>query len=289
MVIEGWIHNISDLFHKKYISMKKILLPTDFSANAREAIDYAVTLFEKEVSTFYILNAYYTAPPAPGNKFDAENNLKQLVEELEDLSKNLHHSFKGIVEMETPLGAINITAINHGIDLIIMGTKGASGLRSVFLGSNTAYVIKYIENFPILAVPESYEYDLPKKIVFANDFKKEVLDREVNPLIEIAKLWDSELVVVHIEAENKLSKEQKVNKSLLHDSFKSIKYRFDEENNYSSVSATIRHIEKEQKSIGMVAMLKNKHGFVEQLLRESVIRNVAFTTKVPFLVLPTFN
>lgn len=269
--------------------MKKILLPTDFSTNARKAIDYAIALFEKENCTFYILNAYYNAPSASGNKFDAQKNLDQLIKELEDTSENRHHSFQGIVEVETPLNAINITAINNGIELIVMGTKGASGLRTVFLGSNTAYVIRHIENCPILAVPESYGYDQPQKIVFANDFKQEVLDRELKPLIEIAKLWDSELVVVHIEAEKELTKEQKVNKALLHDSFKSIKYRFVDETKDSSVSATIQRLEKEHKSIGIVAMLKNKHGFVEGLLRESVIRNVAFTTEVPFLVLPTLN
>lgn len=269
--------------------MKKILLPTDFSDNARKAIDYAIALFEKEVCTFYILNAYYAAPSAPGTKFDAEKNIAQLVKELENDTVNRNHSFQGIVEMETPLNAINITAINNGIELIVMGTKGASGLRSLFLGSNTAYTIKHIENFPVLAVPESYEYDLPQKIVFANDFKKEVLDREVKPLIEIAKLWDSELVMVHIEAEKELSKDQKVNKALLRDSFKSIKYRFVDETKDSSVAGTIQRLEKEYPSIGMVAMLKNKHGFIERLLRESVIRNVAFTTEVPFLVLPTLD
>ena len=41
---------------------KHILLPTDFSTNARNAIDYAIYLFEKEECTFYIMNAFQVSP-----------------------------------------------------------------------------------------------------------------------------------------------------------------------------------------------------------------------------------
>lgn len=234
--------------------MKKILLPTDFSNNAKNAIDYAITLFKNQSCTFYVLHAFYAAPSATGTKFEAEDNLSRLLKELKDKNENQHHNFKAVLEVDSPLSAINVTAINKNVGLIVMGTKGASGIRTVFLGSNTAYVIKHIANFPVLAVPETYENHLPQEILFANDFKREIRDKELEPLISIAKLWDSELKIVHIEKEKELTREQKVNKALLRDSFKSIRYSFMDEIKGSSVSETVKKLEKEYKSIGIVAM-----------------------------------
>ncbi|MGB5553558.1 MAG: universal stress protein [Flavobacteriaceae bacterium] len=269
--------------------MKNILLPTDFSENAQKAIKYAVSLFAKEPCQFYLLHAYYNIPSSPGNKFDAEKELNALVNDVSSRYINDLHTFEGVLLVDNPLNAINTAITDKEIDFVFMGTKGASGLRTVFLGSNTAYVIKHIDTCPIVAVPALYDHGVPEEIAFANDFKKEVDPRELNPLIKIAKLWDSEITVVHIDAEEKLSDMQKLNRALLRNSFKNITHRFAMETMDLSVSSTIRRMEIEHKTIGMVAMLKNKHGFIEKLMREPVIRNVTFTTEVPFLVLPSLD
>ena len=269
--------------------MKKILLPTDFSENAQKAIDYAVFLFKNKECTFYILNAFVILPSAENGKSQSEEKLSQTVQKLNAEKTNPKHYFEQILIANSPLNAINVTVIDKGIELVFMGTKGATGLSGIFMGSTTSSVIKHIEFCPIMAVPALYNYGVPEEIIFANDYKKEVRPQEIEPLITIAKLWQSKLGIVHITAEEELTDTQKVNKELLRNSLKGVAHLFVKVTMDDSLSSTIQRLEKEDKNIGMVAMLKNKHGFIERLVREPVIRNVTFTTEVPFLVLPTIE
>lgn len=273
-------------YRTKDIAMKNILIPTDFSINAQKAIDYALFLFEREACNFYILNAYLIVPSAPGNKLDAEHKLAQIVQKLETHKENPKHIFEWILIMDSPLNAINVTIIDKNVDYVFMGTKGSSGLREIFIGSTAMSVIKHIDHCPIFAVPAEYEYDLPEQIVFINDFRKPLKENELVPLVTIAKLWDSTLNIVHIKVEKELVDAEKLNKESLRNSLKGVKHHFIEVKMEYMLSSTIHRLENENKNIGMVAMLKNKHGFFKKLFREPVIRNVAFKTKVPLLVLP---
>ena len=170
--------------------------------------------------------------------------------------------------------------------LCFYGYKGASSLRNIFVGSNTVRVIKQLDACPIFTVPAEYEYDLPDQIVFVNDFRKPLKEKVLVPLVTIAKLWDSTLNIVHIKVETELTDAEKLNKESLRNSLKGVKHHFVEVKMEYMLSSTIHRLENKNKNIGMVAMLKNKHGFFKKLFREPVIRNVAFKTKVPLLVLP---
>ena len=154
------------------------------------------------------------------------------------------------------------------------------------MGSNTVRVIKQLDACPIFTVPAEYEYDLPDQIVFVNDFRKPLKEKVLVPLVTIAKLWDSTLNIVHIKVETELTDAEKLNKESLRNSLKGVKHHFVEVKMEYMLSSTIHRLENKNKNIGMVAMLKNKHGFFKKLFREPVIRNVAFKTKVPLLVLP---
>jgi len=265
--------------------MFNILLPTDFSDNAQKAIDYAIYLFDKEECTFYLLHAYYDVPSASDTKFNSENELKHLVEGIASKNENPKHHFERVFLTDSVVNALNITIIDKAVDYIFMGTKGASSLRNIFMGSNTVRVIKQLDTCPIVAVPADYDYDLPDEIAFANDFKHTFIAIELVPLINFTQLWNSTLLVVHIRSEKKLSNDQKLNKELLKNALKEVKIRFLEVQMEVSISSTLYRLEKENKKIGMVALLKIKRGFFEKLLREPVIRNISFNTKVPLLVL----
>lgn len=91
---------------------------------------------------------------------------------------------------------------------------------------------------------------------------------------------------MHINVEKELTDAEKLNKDSLRNSLKGVKHHFVEVKMEYMLSSTIHRLENENKNIGMVSMLKNKHGFFKKLFQEPVIRNVAFKTKVPLLVLP---
>jgi hypothetical protein len=94
--------------------------------------------------------------------------------------------------------AVNQAVILNDIDLIVMGTNGATGAEKVLFGSNTLHVIRQV-NCPVLAIPEGYFYKKLNDVVFSyhpNDtFKKEKL----KPLQELIKLHKASIKFLEID------------------------------------------------------------------------------------------
>lgn len=266
--------------------MIKIILPTDFSDSAQNAIDYALFLLEKETCTFFLLYAYHDAPSMPVTKLTRKNDLDQLLKRTEAKNDNPKHRFEMVIETDSVVNLVSRTAIDNAADYIFMGAKGYSTLHEVFLGSTTVDVIKYLEcPCPIVAVPEIYQYDSPKEIMFASDFKHAFSTPELAPLIAISKLLACTVSVVHINTGKELSKGQYENKALLKDSLKEINTEFKEVTIQNSIASTLWRLEKENPQVGMIALLNTKHGFFKNLLHEPILKNVSFQTEVPLLVL----
>jgi len=135
-----------------------ILLPTDFSDNAWSAIVYALKLYANKDCTFYLLNS---CKPEGSSMSIMSNKLitvmkdaamKQLLE-LKRMARitdaNENHSFEIILSTESLIDAVNRTIITHNIDLVVMGTKGASKAKEIFFGSNTVNVLKKIKSCPV--------------------------------------------------------------------------------------------------------------------------------------------
>ena len=269
--------------------MKKIIVPTDFSENAQKAIDYAVLLFKNIRCTFYLLHAYHDAPSSERTKRSAEEDLNQVVKRLESQNDTGKHHFKRVLETDSVLNLTNRTQINTGAHYIFMGTKGSSTLREIFIGSNTLDLIKYIVNCPVVVVPAAYEYNGLREIAFATDFKHAFITMELAPLINLTLLWDATLNVAHIKTEEVLSDTQKSNKNLLRKALGETKYQFFEVVGQDNVATTLYQIEKANSNIGMMAILKTKHGFFQKLTHENVVKNIAFKTEIPLLVLPLID
>lgn len=279
---------------------KHILLPTDFSANARNAIDYAIYLFEKVECVFYVLHAFEVGASSLSStmgkakdtrlfraiKEESERDIKGIVSELDLSNKNRLHSFEGLSIADSLINAIGRTTVDKGIQYIFMGTKGSSALKEVFMGSSTVKVIQSIDFCPIIAVPGNYDFDLPKEIAFATNFEHIYSEVELLPLISLVKLWNSKIAVVHINMGKELLEHQKTAKDLLKQRFHGIKYGFEEVEEHSNISTAIHSYASENKNIGMIAMVNYWHSFFEKLTKENVIKRVAFNTEVPFLIFP---
>lgn len=264
----------------------KIVITTDFSLNAQKAIDYALWLFRERATKFYILHAYRSIPSSPENKTTTEAKLKNLVKNLKEANQNHEHKFKSVVISGSILHAISETVSEKKADFVIIGTKGSSALKEIYMGSNAVNVIKNIDSCPILAVPTSYQpISNNNEILFPNDFSHAFSPEELKPLINMVKISDSTLKVVYFNTGKNLDIKHKLNKELLEERLKEVKSKFLNIDTEDSISTTIVNLEKENQNIQMVAMFPNTHGYFEKLMREPVIRNVVFKTEVPFLVL----
>ena len=164
--------------------MKKILLPTDFSKNANNAIAYAVQLFKEDQCTFYLLHtimpgSYSIASidDGPSTKViedvarrNAEGRLHEIVMEMKTKFANAKHTFEVIIAFNLLSSEVKVVVKERAIDLIVMGTKGATGAKEVFLGTNTMSTIKKVP-VAVITIPEEFTFEKPKEILFTTDFK----------------------------------------------------------------------------------------------------------------------
>ncbi|PCJ00196.1 MAG: phosphoribosylaminoimidazolesuccinocarboxamide synthase [Flavobacteriales bacterium] len=166
-----------------------------------------------------------------------------------------------------------------------MGTKGASGITKVLIGSVTARVIKE-SLLPILSIPENAKFSPLKNIVFASDLHENQNDSLVNPLKKIAERFNSEITLLNILKSNEISK-GKVNRQIA--KLKGLKYlnnlntswSFIESNNLSS---TIEQF-CENNRADLLTVIARHNNFFGRLLHDSISQRLVFNSKLPILTL----
>ena len=273
---------------------RKILLPTDFSKNALNAAVYALKLLAEQECTFYFMHSIAIKVNMLSNlsdkvikalSEDAEAKLLNLKNLIEERNLNLKHNFETVLSTENLNEAVKKTVDNLGVDLVIMGTKGATGAKELFFGSNTVSVVMKIKNSPILIVPEKYSFVEPKQIAFPTDYDRFYHIKEIKPLKELASLYHSKIRILHIKKEEELNDVQEYNLMMLHTYFKQFDFCLHWVPNYSEKSEEISDF-IEEKNIDILVMIKYKHSFIEKLLNEPTIKDLGFHAKTPFLVIP---
>ncbi|EPR73410.1 putative universal stress protein UspA [Winogradskyella psychrotolerans RS-3] len=277
--------------------MLTVLLPTDFSENSRNAINYAVQLLKNEKCTFYLFNAYtpviyhveyvlgYPAQFGLGDavRNTSQNNLNAIVSTLKDTYDNDNHKFETFARFETLVSGIKEFVEEYKIDFVVMGTKGATGAKEVLLGSNTVHVFKEIK-CPILAVPSSFSFEAPHEILFPTDLDVEYNDSTLKILKELVYSNHARLNVLHVSTGSELNEKQKSNKEKLKLVFKNSAFLFHQ---FKSMEITdaINEFQIKQK-INLLVMINNKHSFFENLFFKNKINQIGFHLNVPFLVIP---
>lgn len=277
--------------------MKQILLPTDFSENSWNAILYGIALFKKTQCTFYILHVNpIPSYSAAGSSVrvsqetlkktilrESGGNLQKLLKRIEGLPLNTKHTFITSTVYDYFSDAIKKEVKSKNIDLIIMGTKGASGLKKATMGSNTGAVITKVD-CPLLAVPENATYVKPREIAFATDFQIVYNSKMLETLKKIASLNNSVLRILYISKKDEvLSSEQNENKKFL------IDHLGDLEHSLHSLTNTKLHMAvqcfSESRDIDMIAMVAKDQNFFKRILFRPEVKEVSYHTDIPFLVL----
>ncbi|MEM5565494.1 universal stress protein [Psychroserpens sp. AS72] len=274
---------------------KHILLPTDFSDNAWSATVYALQLYANESCTFYFLNSwtfpkstsrtYITSTHIDKLKQESKQELIALKEQAENSSTNTKHEFQVIFSEEPLIDAIETTIKKHEIDLIIMGTKGATGAKEFFFGSNTVRMIQKIKQCPVLIVPNEFDFEEPKQIAFPTDFSRCYDYKELDPLRDLADLYKSKIMPVCILSNEKLTDIQEYNMTQLESHLKNYDNSFHFMPNYTKKANEINDF-IETVGINILVMVNYKHSFIENILKEPVIKKIGFQPLIPFLVIP---
>jgi len=155
-------------------TMRKILVPTDFSENARRAVEYALTVANAVEADLHIVHTIHTRGSAGHFLSIDDIVMRERQEELDKLVKELQPRLSAAVTLTSSVkqgyvvDAILETAAKQQADAIVMGTQGASGLRRWVLGSTTVELLKN-NTLPLIAVPNEYTAPTSKKLCLAVD------------------------------------------------------------------------------------------------------------------------
>lgn len=279
--------------------MKTVLIPTDFSKSAMHAINYALQLYKCELTHFYFIHAYAdevynSSKSIPGSDINLEKKaikensdqlLHNLIHKITVEKSNPKHKFESISAFESLVDAVNDFTDKINTDLIIMGTKGKTDDKKLTFGSHTVQVFKYVK-CPVLAVPEIYNYQQPKNILFPTDYSLPYRRRELKLLNTLAAEFKSKIHCVHISDFEELSQRQIDNKRFLQESLSKAYVSFGRTPVKNKVEAIMDTIKDEK--IDLLVMINSRHSFLEDMLYRSTIDKIGLHIKIPFLVLQNF-
>ena len=192
-----------------FLIMKRILVPTDFSKQAEYALRVAAQIAKKNNSEIYLLHmlelphqgsdAISSGSAIPQIMFFKEmaiNKLETLMES--DFLEGTNVS--EIIQFEKAFDGIMEISKKNSVDLIVMGSHGASGYEEMFIGSNAEKVVRSSE-VPVLIIKNETEEFKANKLVFASDFSDEI-KKPFAKLIEFATIFNSHLDLVMINTPN---------------------------------------------------------------------------------------
>ena len=286
--------------YQKDKKMKKIILPTDFSENAYNAIRYAVQLFEDVETTFYLLHTY--TPPvfqveyvlqSPSQLGLQDSYKTRAMQQLEALKQRLlkefeitKHTFVTWADFNSLTEEILIKVKNEKADLVIMGTQGATNTREILFGTNATQVINK-SVCPVIAVPSDFKYKVPQAILFPTDYEIDYKKEPLQQLFDLAEIHGSKMDVVHVSTGHDLSEKQVVNKQQLEDLLTGTDHSFHDLPDQDLIEG-INQFQVDH-SMNLLAMVRNKHTFFERMFVEPVIKKIGMTIEIPFMVVPYPN
>ncbi|MGB0525738.1 MAG: universal stress protein [Flammeovirgaceae bacterium] len=277
--------------------MKKILFPTDFSDHANNAFDFAAKITEALGGELVILHTYRTPLdyhiPAHMIEKMAEDEHKTVTRILEKTIENYqteNPDAKAKMKM-TPLAVQGFTseiiiksAETYEIDLIVMGTKGATGLEKIILGSMTATVIDQA-SCPVLAIPLEAKFTGFKQLIYASDFSPHDFN-SIQKLRTFATNFDAKIHCIHVSDDENYFIDD-VSFDLMRDNY--FREYPDAEGKVDFHVLLGEDLEDGLKdavdtyNAGLIAMTTRKESFLERLFSGSDTKNMAYHTKIPLL------
>jgi len=277
--------------------MNRILVPTDFSSTAERAFRFAADIASKTSGTIIL---YHVDQKEEIPFFDSVEKRNEYNQQIEtNRVKQLKRLKKKVIseDMNVPVSTIvgrppvvrDILrfAMHNQIELIVMGTQGASGLEKIVVGSVASQVIEK-SPIPVLLIPEKFEWKDPEHIVFATNYDRK--DRDALEFtLSLAKIYNADVTVVHLTHEGSLlRKEDELD-------FNTYAYALqrtfsDSELNFKEIKTTRLNDTMEnlhdELAYDMLVMVRHTKKFLEKFLLKSFTKNMACITTLPLLIVP---
>ncbi len=268
--------------------MKNVLLPTDFSDNSMVAIEYALNLFGSKDVKYYILNTYQIPHAGASVLVSIEDILheesKKGLEKVEKTIRSYNNGAEADLEFFAQRGDLptraNKLCSRFGLDYIVLGTKGASGLKEILLGSN-AHHIMLKACCPVIVVPERTEIKPTKVFALSTDISGTSAE-SISPLLDLINEKKGKLLVVNI-----------IQPGVEEDEIKETTYFQGKLEDYEHALHLVEGediINKlgeftSNKKVDLLTMVRHKHNIIDRIFNTSFTSQMAMNTTLPLLVL----
>jgi len=263
--------------------MKTIVAPVDFSSASMNALSFAAELSKRADARLVVVNIVKSGGEKDKSK-----------EKLGIIEKNLKDTFGAELKCENYIAQGDLVSTMKEIiilykpSLFVMGTKGASGLKKILIGSNTVNVIAKID-VPVLVVPETAKFENfllkdKNRIVLATDLDSLVKQDALDILKKIALLIVNPKVrVLNVRPRNtKMDFLRKMERNALLSIFNP-EIESERTTVFSSnVISGINFYLNEHQDTGLLAMIARDTG---QLIQKHYTREMASHTHLPLLIM----
>ena len=213
----------------------------------------------------------------------AQAGLEKTLRDIRKQYPNKNHQFKTISSFNILTDEIEEVTEREGIDIIAMGTQGATGAKEIFLGTQTVHVIKKAR-IPVLAIPNGYAFKEIDSIVFPTDYTTPYDPKSLGFLAEISKVHKAKLIVLNVKEDYALDEKQNVHKKALGIFLETMDHCFEQVKGELMPNAIHEYVEKHR--IGLLAIMNRKHSFLERLITKSTLDSIGYHSRIPFLVIP---
>jgi nucleotide-binding universal stress UspA family protein len=266
--------------------MKRILVATDFSKAAEAAAHYAAWLAQKHSAKVELVHVLEVST--------SENSLHnwrtleaQMLASAKEGATRLMESIRNPVEITythlkgSPFEeVISEYATKTKADLVVIGSRGASGLKKALFGSNAAKLIDTCPK-PVIVVPTEFKFEGIRKIVYATDMVH--LDEEVKTIARLAKPFDAEVTILHVTDEDARKRDKTELKEILSRmaGYKKIDFVVTGSNDVvAGIENAVATLQPD-----LLAMFTHQRDVSDKILGRGVTRQLAFLNQLPLLVI----
>jgi nucleotide-binding universal stress UspA family protein len=273
--------------------MKRILVPTDFSKHAYWAAEVAAGIARKTGARVFLLHAVDMPHYSMNDRFseapDTAEGIFLLKRAKQEFEKLISQDFfkevdvAEILQWESVYETITEKAKEHGIDLIVMGSQGASGVKEFFIGSNTEKIIR-TSACPVLTVKERIPEFNPKDVVYASNFFGESA-RNFEGMKSIIELFEAKVHLLKVITPANFESSD-YSKKLMEDFVSETGLKNYSTNVYNEmiVEKGIHEFAK-QVNAGMIAIETHGRTGLSHFFRQSLAEDVANHSEYPVLSL----
>jgi len=271
--------------------MKTIIVPTDFSPIATNALNFAADMAVNINASLMLLHIYQvpvSMTDVPVVMVSAEELRKSSEAKLQEIKNSLTHITSGKIKLytEARLGDVSdeLEDVCKHIQpfAVIMGTRGASGIERVLFGSTTLTAIRHLK-WPVIVVPPGKEYGTGiKKIGFACDFDKVVETTPIQFIKNMVKEFGAELHVLNVDYESRHFKPETPEESvMLNELLADLKpnYHFIE---HVDIEDGINEF-VEENNIDLLITIPKKHKLLDSLFKKSSTKQLVTQSHVPVM------